>query len=150
MPRLVAVCTCSCPSSARTDTRVTRTTTANAEAASAIAGSVRCEIVPPKPEPVPNAGNHPRLTANTDSSTIAATNEGIAAKMVLIAITALSTAPRRSPASNPSPTPKTTIRMEAYSTSSAVTPMRWPMSVETGSRNAIDVPRSPCSTTPVR
>ena len=109
----IAVWTCSRPSSERTVTRVTRTTTANAEAARAIAGKVRCSRRPPKPEPSPRAGSQCRSTANTASSTIAATNDGIAASTVEIVTTVESTTPRRSPAATPRPTPKTTISTPA-------------------------------------
>ena len=84
MPRLTAVCTCSRPISSRTATRVTRATSAIDVSASAIAGSVRCsDPVDERPRPSPSAGNQPRLTANTSSSTIAATNAGSAAEMVV-------------------------------------------------------------------
>ena len=94
-------------------TRVTRVTTAIAEAASAIAGSVRWWRRSTNPEPVPIAGNQPSPTANTASSTIAATNDGTAARIVVAVTIVESRAPRRRPATTPSPTPNTMIRTAA-------------------------------------
>ena len=113
IPRLTAVCTCSRPISVRTATRVTRTTIAIALSASAIAGNVRCLIVSNPPSPEPSAGNHPRLTENTDNNTIAATNDGTAAKIVVTTTIELSSQPFFRPETTPRPTPKTMISSAA-------------------------------------
>ena len=113
IPRLVAVCTCSRRSSSRTDVRVTRATRATAENANATAGSVRCLTWSKAPSPVPSAGNQPSWTANTDSNTIAATNVGTAAPIVVTTITTVSANPRLRPPSTPSPIPTMTIRIDA-------------------------------------
>ncbi len=104
------------------------------------------------PEPVDASGSRPERREpaelhreDTLISTIAATNDGIAANTVVPAITVVSTAPRRSPARIPEPIPNSRIRIEAYATSSNVTPARSPIRVLTLSRSAIDEPRSPCS-----
>src|SRR3954469_25870498 len=146
IPRLTAVCTCSRPISVRTATRVTRTTIAIADRASAIAGSVRCQIRSATPVPAPSAGNQPRFTENTNSSTIAATNDGTAARTLVDATIDVSSAPRRRPDTTPRPTPNTTIKSPAYATRPSVTPTLAPMTDITLPRKAIDVPRSPCST----
>src|SRR3954471_23605279 len=146
IPRLTAVCTCSRPSSVRTATRVTRTTIAIADSASAIAGSVRCQIRAATAVPAPSAGNQPRFTENTDSSTIAATNEGTAASTLVDATIDVSSAPRRNPDTTPRPTPNSTIKSPAYATRPSVTPTLAPITDITLPRKAIDVPRSPCST----
>jgi hypothetical protein len=112
-PRLTAVCTCSRPISSRTLTRVTRATMASADRASAIAGRVRCHSRSSPPVPGPSAGNQPSFTANTEMSTIAATNDGIAANTVVPMITDMSIAPRRSPATMPEPIPNTRISTAA-------------------------------------
>ena len=52
-------------------------------AASAIAGRVRWWIVSKKPSPLPTDGNQPRFTAKTRISTMAATNAGSAAEIVV-------------------------------------------------------------------
>ena len=97
----------------RTATRVTRTTIAIADSASAIAGSVRCQIRSANPSPAPSAGNHPRFTEKTDSRMIAATNDGTAARMLVLATIDVSSAPRRRPETTPSPTPKRLISRPA-------------------------------------
>src|SRR2546427_309132 len=56
--------------------------------------------------------------------------------------------PRRQAATTPAGTPTPTLMSMAKSVSQAVVAARWPMSVETGSPEKIDVPRSPRTTRP--
>ncbi len=83
------------------------------------------------------------FTEKSRISTIAATKEGIAAETAVTASTLVSRTPRRSPATSPSPIPMTRINTDAYRTRAAVVPIREAISVETFSRRAIEMPKSP-------
>ncbi len=144
MPRLMAVWTCSRSASSRIADRVTRATMASEDSASANAGSVKWRKLLTKSVPLPSAGNQRSLTANSATSTIAATKDGIAAEMALETSTDVSSRPGRSPLSRPMPMPSTRMISEAYRTSPAVVQIREAISVVTFSRSVIEIPRFPC------
>ena len=64
-------------------TRVTRATIASAESGERDRGQREVPEPVEQPVPAPSAGNQPSLTAKTEISTIAATNDGIAANTVV-------------------------------------------------------------------
>ena len=94
---------------------------------------------------MPSAGNQPSFTENSRISTIAATNDGIAAEIAVTTSVLVSRNPGRRPATMPMPIPNSRISTDAYSTSPAVVQILDAIRVDTFSRRVIEIPRLPCS-----
>lgn len=149
IPDARATSTWSAAPASTIDCLVTRLIRASAPSARDRAGSVRWCTVPVNPSPLPVTGNQPSWTPKTATRAMAETKDGTEAARVVPPTTVESIqVPRRTAASTPAPTPRTTKSTVAYATRVSVVGKRVASRSATWSLYLKERPRSSWTQSP--